>query len=193
VTRTRTGRLAAAATVVVTVLALGACGTGGTMHGHGTATGRSGATSSGMMTADEADYLATMIAHHEEAVTAAESLSRSDRPEMRRLGRSIRRGQSRQIVLMARWVDRWYPDATPPRDYVPMMDDLTSLSGDDLDRTFLTEMVHHHMMAVMMSRRLLMGGRVRHPRVAVLARSIVVEQTAEMRQMREWLGAWHLS
>jgi uncharacterized protein (DUF305 family) len=32
---------------------------------------------------DEADYLARMVAHHREAVAAAEQLQRSARPQMR--------------------------------------------------------------------------------------------------------------
>ncbi len=139
---------------------------------------------------DEADYLLTMLPHHREAIVAAESLTRSPHPELRRLGRAIRTSQSRQVRMMERWVARWYPQETPSIDYQPMMSDLTGLSGDELDRTFLTEMVHHHMMAVMMSRHLVRAGLVRHPAVAGLAESVIREQSAEIRLMRQWLLQW---
>jgi len=139
---------------------------------------------------DEADYLLTMVAHHREAIVAARSLVRSEHPELRHLGRSIRASQSRQVRMMERWLDRWYPGASPSAPYQPMMSDLTGLSGDELDRTFLAEMVHHHMMAVMMSRQLLRSGLVRHGVVADLAEVVVEDQTTEILQMREWLEDW---
>jgi uncharacterized protein (DUF305 family) len=154
----------------------------------------SGGTGGGMsgMTAvrDEADYLLTMVAHHREAIVAARSLVRSEHPELRHLGRSIRASQSQQVRMMERWLDRWYRGASPSAPYQPMMSDLTGLSGDELDRTFLAEMVHHHMMAVMMSRQLLRSGLVRHRVVAALAEVVVEDQTTEIVQMREWLEDW---
>ena len=193
-----------AAGALVGAVALGGCAGDTTpMAGHmvdhmtGDATSGSRSTDPGrsgngmMMSArDEADYLITMVAHHREAIVAAQSLTRSGHPELRRLGRDIRRAQSQQVRMMQRWLDRWYPRATPSTDYQPMMSDLTGLSGDDLDRTFLAEMVHHHMMAVMMSRHLVRSGLVRHEAVAGLAESVIVDQTAEIVLMRQWLREW---
>ena len=138
----------------------------------------------------EADYLLQMVPHHEEAIVAARALGRSAHPELRRLGRSITLSQSRQVDTMEGWLERWYPRATSSVPYRPMMSDLTGLSGATLDRTFLTEMVHHHLMAVMMSRHLLASGLVRHPAVAALARDVIDEQTAEIVLMRRWLRSW---
>ncbi len=145
--------------------------------GAGTGTGM------GMRSESEADFLTVMVAHHEEAVVAAEQLRRSPEPAMRRLGRTIVRGQTAEVEQMQRWLSRWHPSAGPA-DYDPMMDDLSGLGGSDLDATFLTEMLPHHMAAVMMSRHLLMSGRVEHEAVAGLARSIVRTQTAEIHWMR---------
>jgi uncharacterized protein (DUF305 family) len=167
----------------------------GHMSGHmsGT-TGRNGGPGGGMgaMTAvrDEADYLLTMVAHHREAIVAARSLVRSEHAELRHLGRSIRASQSQQVRMMERWLDRWYPGASPSAPYQPMMSDLTGLSGDELDRTFLAEMVHHHMMAVMMSRHLLRSGLVRHRVVADLAEVVIADQTTEIVEMQQWLEDW---
>ena len=137
----------------------------------------------------EADYLAEMVAHHREAVAAARELARSDRAEMRALGESIVATQSAQIEQMVTWLGDWYPDQDAAVDYQPMMRDLTGLSGDDLDRVFLQDMIGHHMAAVMMSQHLLSRG-ADHVEVADLARSIRDDQHTEIVQMERWLLRW---
>ena len=195
--RAPSARLAAVA--LAATVAFGACSAAPSMgrdHMEGTPSsigrGMNSGTVGHSMTRDEADYLVTMVAHHREAIVASAALARSARPELRGLGRTIRRTQSAEVRMMVRWTDRWYPTATAATDYRPMMSDLSSLSGNDLDRTFLTEMVHHHMMAVMMSRHLVLSGQVRHPGVAALAESIIDAQTAEIALMRQWLREWDL-
>lgn len=160
----------------------------GTRHGTGRGMGH-GRAGHGWESTSESAYLVEMVAHHEEAVTAARELARSDRAELRELGRSIVESQSAQIALMRGWLERWYPDAGPT-DYEPMMRDLTSLDGDELDRTFLEDMVGHHMTAVMMSQRLLMSGQDVHPEVADLAGTIRDDQHREIVTMTRWLRGW---
>ena len=146
---------------------------------------------SGMMAIDtEADYLVAMIPHHEEAIAAAEELARSDRPAMRELGRSIVASQTAQVEQMESWLERWHPDEGTSPDYEPMMRDLGGLSGDELDEAFLIDMIPHHMVAVMMSQRLLMHGDAEHDEVDDLARDISTEQRREIALMRTWLVAW---
>jgi uncharacterized protein (DUF305 family) len=138
---------------------------------------------------DEAVYLATMVAHHQEAIRSAAELARSERPQMRQLGRDIVRTQSRQVRMMRNWLAAWYPEQ-PAATYHPMMRDLRGLSGDTLDRAFLRDMIGHHMAAVMMSQRLLMHGLDRHPQVTRLAEQIRHAQLTEIRQMGQWLDTW---
>lgn len=138
----------------------------------------------------EFDYLAEMVAHHEDAVLAAAELQRSNRPQLRAFGASIVETQSAQIDLMNDWLARWYPRRTTDVDYEPMMRDLSGLSGDELDEAFLRDMIAHHMVAVMMSQHLLVGGFVEHQRVNGLAESIRNEQRVEIFQMRRWLAEW---
>ncbi|MGP3963950.1 DUF305 domain-containing protein [Nonomuraea sp. 3N208] len=139
---------------------------------------------------DEADYLTHMVAHHQEAVTAARQLQRSSRAEMRTLGASIVRTQSAEIARMKAWLAEWYPGGPPASDYRPIMRDLTKLSGDALDETFLRDMIPHHMMAVMMSQHLLMHGSVSHAEVAAFADRVRDAQHAEMLQMQRYLAGW---
>ena len=70
------------------------------------------------------------------------------------------------------------------------MRDLSGLSGDALDEAFLIDMIPHHMVAVMMSQRLLMHGDAEHDEVDALARTISAEQRREIALMRTWLVAW---
>lgn len=141
---------------------------------------------------DEPEYLADMVAHHREAVAAARELARSERPQMREFGESIVTTQTAQIELMTGWLEEWYPDTSGTSDYHPMMRDLTGLSGDELDRTFLEDMIVHHMVAVMSSQHLLWRG-ADHDEVAELARSIRDEQHDEIVQMQRWLRQWFSS
>ena len=138
----------------------------------------------------EFEYLAEMVAHHEDAVLAAAELQRSNRPQLRAFGASIVETQSAQIDLMNEWLARWYPGRTTDVDYEPMMRDLSGLSGDELDEAFLRDMIAHHMVAVMMSQHLLVGGFAEHRRVNGLAESIRDEQHVEIFQMRRWLAEW---
>lgn len=138
----------------------------------------------------EFDYLAEMVAHHEDAVVAAAELQRSNRPRLRAFGASIVETQSAQIDLMNDWLARWYPGRTTDVHYEPMMRDLSGLSGDELDEAFLRDMIAHHMVAVMMSQHLLVGGFAEHGRVNGLAESIRDEQRVEIFQMRRWLAKW---
>lgn len=138
----------------------------------------------------EAAYLSEMVAHHEEAVTAATELTRSERPQMRDLGAAIVESQTAQITQMNDWLIRWYPDAAPAR-YEPMMRDLSGLETDELDRAFLDDMIGHHMMAVMMSQHLLVAGVAEHDEVTALAQQIRDEQRSEIATMMAWHRDWY--
>lgn len=168
----------------------GATGHGG-MHGGMSSGDMSGHGMHGdMQVTDEVGYLSEMVLHHEEAVAAAEELQRSERPEMRQLGKDIVASQTAQIALMEGWLDDWYPDRGEPPTYDPMMRDLADLSGDQLDRVFLEDMVGHHMAAVMMSQQLLMQELAEHDEVAELAETVRDEQHAEIFMMQGWLREW---
>jgi uncharacterized protein (DUF305 family) len=139
----------------------------------------------------ELDYLAQMIPHHEEAIAAARELQRSDRPELRQFGADIVRTQSQQVSEMKKWLAEWYPGRDTTVDYEPMMRDLSGLTGDRLDRTFLEDMIGHHMAAVMMSQQLLARGLASHDQVSALAESIRDGQHAEIFRMQHWLAQWY--
>jgi uncharacterized protein (DUF305 family) len=162
------------------------------MHGMTSAPPDRGGTGwmNGSAVDSEFAYLTEMVAHHEEAVAAAQELQRSNRPQMRTFGASIVTTQSAQIDQMNAWLARWYPGRSTDVDYQPMMRDLSRLSGDELDQAFLEDMIGHHMVAVMMSQQLLVSGLADHAAVSSLAESIRDEQHAEIIQMQRWLADW---
>jgi uncharacterized protein (DUF305 family) len=187
----------AVAALVVAGFALARDGSGWDHHPGARSMGSLMGSSTGQMmggrwgsTLDEAGYLREMVAHHREAVQAAEELSRSERPAMRALGARIVESQSAQIDQMEGWLDEWYPDEDPDEAYEPMMRDLSGLSGDRLDRVFLEDMIGHHMVAVMMSQQLLVRDRADHEEVGRLARTIRADQMREIWWMRERLARW---
>lgn len=198
-------RRRAAAGLAVAALALGSATTAAVMAGQddgswwpGQHMGRAGPPGpTGFMghmshasVDSEHGFLVEMIAHHEEAIDAAGELARSDRPEMRDFGTRIIESQSAQVEQMQDWLDEWYADRPDEVDYDPMMRDLDDLSGDELDETFLTDMIGHHMAAVMMSQQLLMLDLADRAAVDRLAEDIRDEQSREIAMMRRWLRDW---
>ncbi|MBD3947772.1 DUF305 domain-containing protein [Nocardioides ganghwensis] len=198
-------RRRAAAGLAVAALALGSATTAAVMAGQddgswwpGQHMGRAGPPGpTGFMghmshasVDSEHGFLVEMIAHHEEAIDAAGELARSDRSEMRDFGTRIIESQSAQVEQMQDWLDEWYADRPDEVDYDPMMRDLDDLSGDELDETFLTDMIGHHMAAVMMSQQLLMRDLADHAAVDRLAEDIRDEQSREIAMMRRWLRDW---
>lgn len=139
---------------------------------------------------DEHAFLVEMLAHHEEAIDAAGELARSERPEMRAFGTRIIESQSAQVEQMQDWLDEWYADRPDDLDYDPVMRDLGGLEGDELDEAFLSDMIGHHMGAVMMSQQLLMRDLADHAAVDRLAADISDEQTREIAMMQRWLREW---
>jgi uncharacterized protein (DUF305 family) len=172
---------------------LAATASPGWHHGHGDGWSGGPGMGMGMMqhaVTSEQEFLAEMVAHHREAIRAAAELARSDRATMRRFGERIIAVQSAQVAQMEDWLATWYADDPVDADYEPMMRDLSGLRGDRLDRTFLADMVWHHMAAVMMSQHLLVSGLVEHDEVGELARDVRDEQRREIVQMRRWLADW---
>jgi uncharacterized protein (DUF305 family) len=200
-------RRRAAAGLAVVALALGSATTAVAMTGQddgsrwpgqhmtGQHMGRVGASGpTGHMSHASVDsehaFLVEMIAHHEEAIDAAGELARSERPEMRAFGARIVESQSAQVEQMRGWLDEWYAGRPDDVDYDPMMRDLSGLSGDELDEAFLSDMIGHHMGAVMMSQQLVVRDIAEHPAVERLAVDIRDEQSREIAMMQRWLRNW---
>lgn len=159
-------------------------GMGGGHAGHGMSMGEHGMHMD-MMVRSEREFIEHMIPHHEEAVsTAKEVLARGgSTPEMRTLAENIIAAQEREIADMKQWYETWYN--TPYVDkgtYEPMMRDLSILSGAELDKVFLEDMVHHHMGAIMMARSV--EPFIEHEELRTLTEAIIRTQSEEIQTMQ---------
>ncbi len=154
-------------------------------------TGLPGMGGMSMAVASEFDYLAQMIPHHEEAIMTAQLLEAgTTRPETRAFAATIIATQSAENRQMRAWLAQWYPDRSPTVAYTPMMRDLTTLRGAALDQAFLTDMIPHHMMAVMMSQQYLAASYPRRQETLPFAANIAETQRQEILIMQGWLRAW---
>ena len=188
------------ATILVGTLAAAACDSGPSMVRHpvgpsstpaSTGAGPGTMRMPGMPLKSEFDYLTEMIPHHEEAIATATVLQQgTQRPEMRSFARSIIETQTAEVQQMKRLLAARYPGRDTHADYAPMMRDLIGLRGDALDRAFLEDMIPHHMMAVMMSQRLLMAGLAGNDEIIPFAMNIRDVQHNEIGMMTGWLKAW---
>ena len=137
----------------------------------------------------ESDFVIGMIPHHQEAVAVARVvLERGERAEVLALAEAIIATQADEIAELEAWRAAWYPTATAPA-YVPMMQPLDGLEPDRVDRTFASDMIHHHAMAIGMAEALLALDGVR-PEVEDLARDVIRVQTEEIGTLRSWIAAW---
>ena len=139
-----------------------------------------------MMVSTEKEFLTEMIPHHEEAVTTAkEVLARgATTPEIKTLVEGIITAQEKEIADMKSWYQAWYGTPyTPSGKYEPMMRDLTKLSGVELDKVFLEDMIMHHMGAIMMAHSV--QGVTEHKEVETLSQNIIVSQSKEIQLMRQ--------
>jgi uncharacterized protein (DUF305 family) len=139
-----------------------------------------------MMVSSEKEFLTEMIPHHEEAVvTAKEVLARgATTPEIKTLVEGIITAQEKEIADMKTWYTAWYGTPyTPSGKYEPMMRDLSKLSGVELDKVFLEDMVMHHMGAIMMAHSV--QGAIEHKEMETLTKNIIETQSKEIVTMRQ--------
>lgn len=82
------------------------------------------------------------------------------------------------------------PDGTSMADQMnAMTTGLAGKSGDEFDKTFISEMIVHHEGAVDMAELALQSAK--HTEVKQLAQDIIAAQTREIATMRGWLQSWY--
>jgi uncharacterized protein (DUF305 family) len=133
----------------------------------------------------ERAFLENMIPHHQEAVDAAKTVLSSGQAntEVNALARAIISAQEKEIADMKSWYKAWYGVEYADKDtYSPMMRDLTELSGVELDRAFLEDMIAHHTEAL--QRAQAVAPAATHQETITLAQTIAVTQSDEIITMR---------
>lgn len=147
-------------------------------------------------------FIEQMIPHHDGAIEMAKvALEKSKRPEVLSLAEGIIEAQTREIADMRAWYRDWFGGEVPEGGGMMhgmggamhmegMVGDLDRLlAAPDFDKEFLSQMIVHHEMAVMMGRMLAEG--TKRQEMQVLADQIVTSQTREIEVMRSWLSGWY--
>lgn len=150
----------------------------------------------GMQQNIDQHFIVQMIPHHEGAIDMATiALERSKRPEVLSLANGIIEAQTRENEDMRAWYADWFGSAPPAGGMGMQMHGMTgdatslqSVSDADFDREFLTQMIPHHEMAIMMASMLKASER---PEMLTLADQIITSQAREIDMMRGWLQEWY--
>lgn len=69
-----------------------------------------------------------------------------------------------------------------------MTNSLKGKTGDDFDKSFLTEMMAHHQQAIDMSKPA--ARNASHQEVKTLASNVITAQTGEISKMKMWQAEW---
>jgi uncharacterized protein (DUF305 family) len=148
----------------------------------------------------DAVFIEEMIPHHEGAIEMAKiALAKAKTEEVRNLAQSIIDAQEEEITQMRAWYKTWFGKDIPEKSPLISMHGMGSMhmgtmSGDlaalsnakNIDETFLQQMIPHHEMAVMMAQMLL--HTTTREEMKALAEKIIETQSAEIEDMRTWLG-----
>lgn len=150
-------------------------------------------------------FIEQMIPHHEGAIAMAElALERSTRQEVRGLAEDIIEAQTQEIANMTAWYKMWY-GSTPTSRSTGMLAHqslgdggmhMEGMEGDvdelrsatDFDKEFLSQMIVHHEMAIMMAQMLAAG--TERVEMKTLADNIITSQSDEIELMEGWLQTW---
>jgi len=143
-------------------------------------------------------FIEQMIPHHEDAIAMAKlAKERSKHDEVKALAENIITSQSAEIVTMKQWYKDWYGTNVPTvtSDNLwggHMMNSQTSTSSliaaSDFDKAFLSEMISHHQMAVMMANMLSVA--TNRSEMKKLASDISSTQTKEINDISSWQQQW---
>lgn len=159
----------------------------------------------------EIDFLRGMIPHHRGAMEMAMiARDRAARAETRELAQQIIDEQQQEIILMTAYLRDWYGMAPPEGDQMPpeimermdmpmlrglmpdmqaRMEELEAATGDAVDITFMSTMIDHHSMAIMMAAPTLLTAH--HAELYQLASRMVVSQGEQIMMMQRRLQAWY--
>lgn len=144
-------------------------------------------------------FIDTMIAHHQGAVDMALLVNtRTQRDEVKTLAQNIIDEQRKEIADMQAWRKKWFGDAKPAlnMDFPGMrtgmagMDNvkLASLKSNEFDVEFIKQMIPHHEGAIEMAKAFKTDDN--YAELGRLAENVIKTQSAEIEQMKGWLGAW---
>ena len=148
-------------------------------------------------------YIDMMIMHHQEGIEMAQmAQTKAVSPKVKALADRIVTDQQKDIAELQGHRNHWYA-GKPPMDPAMMssmmqsmhpgmmsMEDtrrkLLAADGAAFDRLFLETMIHHHQMAIDMSKEA--RTKAEHAEIKEIARKTIVKQTAEISEMNRLKG-----
>jgi uncharacterized protein (DUF305 family) len=136
----------------------------------------------------EKDFLVQMIYHHQEAVDAAQKvLERGGTiKEVREIASNIITTQKDEIELMKNLYRQWFKEDLPSQNvYHPMMRPLDNLSGKELDKQFLEDMILHHQGAIKMAEEI--KRFTNKPEIQQIIETIIKIQSEEIKKIERIL------
>lgn len=149
--------------------------------------GHLSATSDDHSSSTEESFIVGMIPHHQEAVNAAKVIvAKTQNSELKKIAQAIIDAQNKEIGELKGWLKTWYPASTLNPQYMPMMRDLTKLSGHDLDDAFMEDMIKHHEGAIHMAEDVLEISQ--RAEIVTTAKNIISSQESEIATFKKMLA-----
>lgn len=141
----------------------------------------------------EQNFLIAMIDHHYAGVQLADLVSaRASHDDLKSLAASIRISETLEIERLQGWLQTWYGVTYEPevsRSLQRDLDELTSLSGDDFDKTFLVALGLHDAEALAQASDAVLHAF--HADVIDTARLTLSAKADEIALVRVWLNQWY--
>ena len=143
-------------------------------------------------------FIEQMIPHHESAIAMAKlALQKTKHDEVKTLANNIITSQTTEINTMKQWYKDWYGVEVPTVSANQMwgggmMNSQTSTNelsaASDFDEAFLSQMIGHHQMAVMMANMLSIS--TNRSEMKKLGNDIITAQNKEIGDMQQWQQQW---
>ena len=135
-------------------------------------------------------FLSMMIPHHSGAVAMCKEVLKTTKdPQVKAWAEEMGKAQKDEIVIMLKWLEDL--GGKDQAAWTKMSEDMHAMRGqalsEDLDKNFVLMMIPHHAMALEMAYPTLLKSN--DPKIADLARDIIMHQAEEIRAMRNWLDA----
>jgi uncharacterized protein (DUF305 family) len=143
-------------------------------------------------------FIEQMIPHHESAIAMAKlALEKSKHEEVKTLANNVITSQTAEINTMKQWYKDWYGTDVPVvssnalwgggmMNIQVSMDEL--IAEADFDEAFLSQMIRHHQMAVMMANML--NASTNRSEMKKLGNDIISAQNKEIGDMQTWQQQW---
>lgn len=142
---------------------------------------------SSMVTRDET-FIYQMLPHHQEAINTSQIIVASTQDaELKSFAQNVITAQNSEVSQMKNWYKQWFnKEYLDNPEYMPMMTDMNSKSGIELDKTYIQGMVAHHQGAVQMAEKVLTLKNTK-PEIKTLAQNIIRDQNKEIEILNDWL------